>query len=113
MVTKVGYTIVWDEEDLTALTNISGNVVVEAVEMVKSYTIILNANGGTVSSKIITVTYGEAYTLETPMHDDYGFAYWTYNGEEMSMSGVWNIDFDSNAVEMVAKWRKSIWTGNY
>ena len=110
VVTKVGYIIVWDEEDLEALTNISGNVVVEAVETAKSYTITLNANGGTVSSESITIVYGETYTLESPMHDDYQFMYWSYNGEEVSMSGVWTIDVDGNAIELVAKWGKSAWT---
>ena len=113
VIAKVGYTIVWDEEDLAALTNVSGNVIVEAIETVKTYTITLNANGGTVSSKTITIIYGEAYTLETPAHDDYKFAYWTYNGEEVSMSGVWNIDVDGNAIELVAKWGKSNWTSNF
>ncbi len=112
-VNKVGYTVEWDETDLAALTNISGNVVVEAIETVKTYTITLNANGGTVSSKTITVTYGEAYTLETPTHDDYKFAYWTYDGEQVSMSGLWNIDVEGTAIELVAKWGKSTWTGNY
>ena len=113
VVSKVGYTVKWNETHLAELINISGNVVVEAIEEVKTYTITLNANGGTVGVKTITITYGEEYTLAKATHEDYKFVSWTYDGKEISLTGVWEIDVEETNIELVAKWGKRSWTGIY
>ncbi len=60
---REGYTVVWEEKDLT---NISGNITVNAVETANTYTVTYDANGGTVSSETLTVTYDAQYALATP-----------------------------------------------
>ncbi len=80
----------------------------------KNYEITLNANGGSVSQTKITVTYGEAYTLPTPTHsDDCPFKGWTYNGETIELSGVWNLEVEGTEIMLLAKWGKPGWSGNY
>ena len=113
IVSKVGYTVKWNETHLAELINISGNIIVEAIETVKTYTITLNANGGAVAQKTITITYGEEYTLPKATHEDYKFVAWTYNGEEVSLNGVWEIDVEGTNLELVAKWGERSWTGIY
>ena len=113
-VAKTGYTVAWKAEDLAKLNNISGNVVVNAVETVKTYTITLNPNGGVVSQTTITVTYGEAYTLPEPTHDsEHTFTAWKYGAKTVDLSGVWTIDEEN--IELVANWKTDDdnWTNNY
>ena len=106
---KKGYVIAWENVDLT---NIQGNITVKAVETVKTYTIILNANGGTVSNTSIKISYGEAYTLPTPTNGDKTFQGWKYNGETISLNGTWDIDAKED-ITLVASWRDDNWTNNY
>ena len=107
---KTGYTVAWDK---TEFTNITEDVTVTVVETAKTYTIILNANGGNASQKKFTVTYGQAYEFVKPTHNEKSFVSWTYNGEKVSLSGVWNIDIEDGEGELVAEWGGSIWSKNY
>lgn len=63
-------------------------------------TITLNANGGTVSSTSVPVTYGSAYTLPTPERTGYTFDGW-FSGSTQYVSGTWNGQTD---ITLVAQW---------
>ena len=107
---KIGYTVVWNKNEFT---NVTENITVMAIETAKTYTIILNANGGNVSQTTFTVTYGQAYEFEKPIHNENAFISWKYNGEKVALSGVWDIDIESGEGELLAEWGDSIWSKNY
>lgn len=112
VVEKTGYTVVWNADELAQLNNVSGNVVVNAVETAKTYTITLKANGGSVSETTITVTYGQAYELPTPtFDDDHIFQGWMYGETKVELTGVWTYDVEG--MELVAAWKEVGWTNNY
>ncbi len=66
----------------------------------KSYAITLDANGGTISSSRLPVTYGKVYYLPTPTRDGYTFDDW-YSGTTRVYSGTWSRTSD---LSLVAKW---------
>ena len=105
---KTGYTVTWDKTDFS---NIQTDITVLAVEVPKSYTVTLNANGGTLSQTTFTIKYGQAYTLAKPTHDYDDFLGWTYNGQVIGISGVWNIDEDDNTILLIANW--DVYTGDF
>lgn len=112
-IAKKGYTVVWDKSEFI---NIDANITVNAIETPKTYTVTLNANGGTVSSTPISVTYGQAYELSTPTHNDSNkvFKGWLLNGVEISTKGTWNIDAEDSVVELTAWWGDKVpWTNPY
>lgn len=109
-IAKTGYTVVWDKNEFA---NVSENITVTAIETAKTYKITLNVNGGSISQTSMTVTYGEEYELITPIHNDYAFDGWSYNGVEISIQGIWEIDMESNEITLDANWGKSCWTDNY
>jgi len=111
VVSKIGYNVQWDEKALAKLSNVTENVEVVAVETVKTYTVMLNPAGGTVSQSSITVAYGEEYQLPLPSKKGYTFKYWTYENKKISMSGIWSIDAEN--IELIAVWIENEWTGNY
>ncbi len=98
---RTGYTVVWEDVDLT---EISQNIVVNAIETANIYTVTYDANGGTVEEQTLPVTYDSAYVLATPVYEDHIFLGWTYNGNVVS-SAVWNIADD---VTLVASWQEVI-----
>ena len=98
---REGYTVVWEEKDLT---NISGNITVNAVETANTYTVTYDANGGTVSSETLTVTYDAQYALVTPSREDgYTFVCWMNGEDPITQSGTWKIASD---VTLTAQWRE-------
>ncbi len=109
-VAKTGYTVEWDTKDFT---NITGNMIVTAIETAKTYTITLNANGGDLNQTTITVTYGKTYELPTPTHSSDVFVSWTYNGEKIASQGTWMMDAEISELTFVAEWVPSEWTNNY
>ena len=111
-VAKKGYTVEWDEVALAKLANVTDNVVVNAVERIKTYTVTLDMNGGTAETKEFIITYGEEYTLPTPSKTEYIFDYWTHNGQKVGISGVWDIDVEGTEVTLVATWY-SEWSDNF
>ncbi len=99
---KVGYTVVWEEKDLT---NIKGNVTVNAIATPNKYTITYDAGEGTVTPKTQEVTYDKApESFAVPTRDGYKFKGWAHNGTVLSASALWTID--SN-VTLVALWAKT------
>ena len=109
-VAKTGYTVEWDTTDFT---NITGNMTVTAIETAKTYTITLNANGGDVTQKTITLIYGQAYELPVPTHSSDVFVSWMYNEEKIETKGTWTMDVETSQLTFVAEWVPSEWTNNY
>ncbi len=100
-IARTGYTVVWEDVDLT---EINQNIVVNAIETANEYTITYDANGGSVDAETLTVTYDSAYELATPVYEDHLFLGWTYNGNVVS-SAIWNI---ADNVTLVASWQEVI-----
>lgn len=107
---KTGYTIVWDTTDFTSLQE---SIVVNAIETPKTYTVVLDANGGKISQTSYVVIYDKSYEFASPTHGEYVFESWEYNGEKISARGVWTIDEDDGVIELSALWGASIWSKNY
>jgi hypothetical protein len=107
---KAGYIVEWESVDFTNLTE---DMTVNAIETAKTYTLSLNANGGSVMQTTITVTYGQAYKLMIPTKENKVFDGWFYNGIHISLSGIWEIDTDEAEVTLIAEWSNGGWTGNY
>ncbi len=85
---KEGYTVAWEEVDLS---NITEDITVEAVYTANTYTITYNANGGEVAEATQDVTYDSAYTLATPEKGGYTFSTWVLNGNAVTQEGIWKI----------------------
>ena len=107
-VEKMGYTVVWDRTDFS---NITKDITVKAIETAKTYTVKLQANGGSVAQETLIVTYGQAYELPAPVHSEHIFACWTYAGKTFTMQGVWELDLEE--ITLIAKWNECYWSGNY
>ena len=84
--TRTGYTFKgwWTTKETggkqvtaTTVCHATGNFTLYARWTAKTYTVTLNANGGTCSKSSITVTYDKAYgTLPTPTRSGYTFKGW-------------------------------------
>ena len=88
-----GYTGSWDigADDLV-LENCTATIVLTA----KTYTVTLDANGGSVDNETISVTYNEEYTLPSPTITGYlRFVGWVDEEEnEVALTGEWTIASD-------------------
>lgn len=72
-----------------------------------TYSVTLNANGGTVSSSNLSVTYDASYSLPVPTRTGYTFAGW-YNGNtSISNNGTWR--YASN-LTLTARWNAKTYT---
>ena len=107
---KTGYIVEWESIDFS---NITVDITVNAIETAKTYTLVLDANGGSLMQTTITITYGQEYNLMVPAHDTKLFTGWMYNGTDVSLIGIWEIDADTAEVVLTAKWLNGGWTGNY
>lgn len=67
----------------------------------EEYTIELDANGGNVSKKRVSVTYKSSYSLPTPTRSGYSFRGWYYKDDKFGISGTWNYTKD---ITLVAEW---------
>lgn len=65
------------------------------------------------SVQSITATYGESYSLVKPEHTNLNFGSWQYNGTNIALTGVWNLDVEGGTLELVAKWGGSEWANFY
>ena len=120
--TKTGYNftgwsynsvVITDENGvMTSSFEYAENIEITANWQAKTYTIILNLGmaenlGGTISSKEITLTYGQSYSIEVPIWDGHVFRYW-YNpaasgsGELTNSDGEsisnWDVDNDNHTI---------------
>lgn len=96
---KIGYTVAWEEKDLT---NITEDRVVNAVETANTYTVKYDLNGGAGELDDTQVTFDSAYDLTTPTREGYSFVGWT-NGEEAVLTSgeKWTI---AENVTLKANW---------
>ena len=74
-----------------------------------SYTITFDANGGTVDTSTLKVTFDKRFELPTPTWEGHTFAGW-YNGSRRVRSGVCNLTSDT---KLVAKWDSINYTITY
>ena len=99
---KTGYTVVWEEVDLSS---VKGNMTVKAVATANKYTLTYDVNGGA-AIDAQEVTFDAEYTLATPTRGEYTFAGWyVMDGDVMTETkfeaGTWTIDGN---VTIGAKW---------
>ena len=96
---KVGYTVVWENVDLT---NVKGDITVHAVATANTYIITYDAGEGTASAKTQTVTYDKApESLATATREGYNFVCWKYDGKAIQPTELWKI---AENVTLVAEW---------
>ncbi len=105
---KRGYTVTWDNTDLS---NIQADLTVRAIETPNTYKITYSL--GNVTSAQITattqnVTFAEAFSLYKPTAKGYTFKKWVIKDtNEEFTSGTYNLDAD---VELIAVWEKLDWS---
>lgn len=90
--TKIPTSDIWE---------IAKNVSLTAKWEASEYTVKLDAEGGSVSKKKMTVTYNERYTLPTPTKTGYTFAGWYKGSKKFDSSGYWSYTDD---VTLTAVW---------
>jgi len=78
-------------------------------EKMTTYTLTLNANGGSVSPTSHTGTEGQTYTLPTPTRNGYTFTSWTLSGGGSISGNVYTFGTSNGTV--VAQWTAN--TTNY
>lgn len=96
-------------KNLTIPVGTTGSKKYTANWKANSYTINFDADGGSVSSNSITVTYDEAYTLPTPTKTGYTFKGWS-SGSKTYVNGVWT---ETEDVSLTAKWQANKYTVSY
>ena len=99
--TKIGYTVVWENKDLT---NIQENITVNAVETPNKYTVTYDTDGGA-AIEALQVTFDGDYVLPVPVKEGFTFTGWTYQGNGITSSGKWAI---ASNVTVKATWQEII-----
>lgn len=92
-----GYTVTWEDKDLTSLTS---DVFVYAVLTPNKYTVTFDPNGGYCSKNTEIFTYGFNFSLPNATKSGCVFVGWYY-GETRIVDGAWEID---DNITLVAKW---------
>jgi len=84
-----------------------------------TYTVTLDANGGSCSSTSMKITYDSEYTLPTPTRSGYTFTGWyTENGNKVE-GNTWKLTGANNSIKLKAAWKanddssEGEWTKNY
>ena len=117
--TKEGYTFAgWTGTDLSEATSAvtiaqgsTGNRTYTATWTANTYTVTLDANGGTVNPDEITVTYGGTYgTIPTPTRTGYTFDGWFIN--ETEIEGTTTVSTASDHT-LTAHWTVNTHTLTY
>ena len=85
---------------------VASNVTLSAKWNANGNTITLDANGGTVSSNYVGVTFDQTYTLPTPTKTGYTFDGW-YIGSTRYTGGKWSGTSD---ITLTAKWTANTYT---
>ncbi|MBE6957483.1 MAG: hypothetical protein E7450_08585 [Ruminococcaceae bacterium] len=75
-----------------------------------TYTVYLDGNGGSVSSRSMRVTYGSKYELPTPERVGYDFLGWYEGSTKFAKKGTWS---EAENVSLTAKWRRSTYTATF
>ncbi len=105
---KRGYTVTWEQTDLT---NIQKDVTIRAVETANKYTITYQLGDATdvqIAALSQQVTFDSAFTLYTPTAGDSTFVKWVVSGTDTEFtSGTYTLDSD---VTLVAVWIELPWS---
>lgn len=86
------------------------NLTLKAIWKGKQFTVTLDPNGGTVSSRTVKVTMGESASLPTPTYTGYKFLGWytaKTGGERISSGSAWSIAKDTT---LYARWEQAKYT---
>lgn len=104
---KTGYTFAgWDYNFNTPLKS---DIVISASWSPNQYTITFDANGGSLSSNQLKVTYDKSYTLPIPIRLGYTFNGWYENNNKV-INGTW---YRTSNVSLVAKWTANTYNISY
>ncbi len=109
--TKAGYTFDgWlNGEDSFATSGtwtITSAVSLTASWTANTYTVTLDADGDTLTSNEVSVTYGESYSLPTPSRDGFTFEGWMKeNNEEFPRTGTWSL---ASGISLKANWKEVV-----
>lgn len=104
---KTGYTFTgWDYNFDTPLKS---DIVISASWSPNQYTITFDANGGSLSSNQLKVTYDKSYTLPIPIRPGYTFNCWYENNNKVT-DGTW---YRTSNVSLVAKWTANTYNISY
>lgn len=99
---KEGYTVTWKATDVTKLTNIKENIVVEADLKANTYTITFDVGEDVTYIKTKDIIYNSDYAFADPTWEGYTFSCWLdENGKTVNKNGKWTIASD---VTLTAKW---------
>ena len=99
---KEGYTVTWKATDIAKLSNVTGNIVVEAVLEANTYKITFVVGEGVTYPESKDVIYNADYTLADPVRAGYTFSGWLdAEGKTVSKSGKW---MTAENVTLTAKW---------
>ena len=116
--TKEGYKFAgWYTDEALTVNYVSSEKVMAAITLYAKFipdelSVVINAKGGSVDPKIVTVKSGEAYTLPVPTKEGFdftGYIYYDYNDEEKAFptTGTYGVaDKDGNpiSVRVEATW---------
>lgn len=107
---RPGYTVTWEEKDLT---NITQFLIVNAIESANSYTVTYNLgvnSYATLDEYTVQVTYNEEFTLKTPQYSGSApFLGWYLADENGKATGEQVSDgkyLYAQDVTVIAKWRE-------
>ncbi len=111
---RTGYTFLgWTYEGQTEPTKVvtialgtTGDKEYTANWQVNTYSVTLDANGGTVSPETLDATYDTVVTLPDPTREGYTFVGWFVDAQQYT-SGTWLTDSD---VTLVAEWSANSYT---
>ncbi len=89
--------------------NIDGDstITLIAVWTANQYTVTLNANGGTLESNTVSVTYNDVPEIPQPTRTGYEFGGWFKDDVTFIIPSIWDIDGD---VELEAQWTAKEYT---
>ena len=108
--TRTGYSFNgWydgDTEISSGAWTIASDVTLVSKWIANGNTITLDANGGSISTNYLAVTYDQSYTLPTPTRTGYTFDGW-YNGSTKYTDGTWQGVSD---ITLTAKWTAVTYT---
>lgn len=86
----------------TELTPVFGDLTLYAQWEPNKYQVTFDANGGTVTTMTMEVTYGSYVTLPVPTCEGKEFVGWVYNDNIIVLDGIWSLP---NNITLVARWR--------
>ena len=92
-----GYNVAWEDIDLS---NITADVIINALKTIKSYTITFDSNGGTQVPAQSVGMYQKATEPDEPTRPGYVFDGWYYGKEKWSFVGF----VVTEDMTLVAKW---------